>query len=59
MLSIMPNIYLKITKPEPAYAYKLHGSKKEKHVHQTVLWLCLGFTLPLLTVHMNQETGSL
>ena len=25
----------------------------QEHVHQTVLWLCLGFTLPLLTVHMN------
>ena len=26
---------------------------KKKHVHQTVLWLCLGFMLPLSTVHMN------
>ena len=25
----------------------------KKHVLQTVLWLCLGFTLPLSTVHMN------
>ena len=25
----------------------------KKHVHQTVLWLCLGFTLPLSTAHMN------
>ena len=26
---------------------------KKQHVQQTVLWLCLGFTLPLSTVHMN------
>ena len=25
----------------------------KKHVLQTVLWLCLGFTLSLSTVHMN------
>ena len=25
----------------------------KKYVLQTVLWLCLGFTLPLSTVHMN------
>ena len=25
----------------------------KKHVHQTVLWLWLGFMLPLSTVHMN------
>ena len=39
-------------KPEPVYAYKRNAYKK-KHVHQIVLWLCLGFTLPLSTVHMN------
>ena len=33
-------------------AYKCHAYKK-KHVHQTVLWLCLGFMLPLSTVDMN------
>ena len=48
----MLNICLKINKPEPAYAYKRHAYKK-KHVQQTVLWLCLGFTLPMSTVHMN------
>ena len=26
---------------------------KTKHVHQAVLWLCLGFTPPLSSVHMN------
>ena len=26
---------------------------KNKHVHQTVLWLFLGFTLLLSTVHIN------
>ena len=25
----------------------------KKHVYQTILWLSLGFTLPLSTVHMN------
>ena len=25
----------------------------KKHVPQTVLWICLSFTLPLSTVHMN------
>ena len=47
----MLNICLTI-KREPVYAYKRHAYKK-KHVHQTVLWLCLGFTLPLSTVHMS------
>ena len=28
---------------------------KKQHVQQTVLWLCLGFTLPLSTVHMNKR----
>ena len=51
-LSVMLNLCLKITRPEPVYAHKRHAYKK-KHVHQTVSWLCIGFTLPLSTVHMN------
>ena len=47
----MLNICL-IIKREPVYAYKRHAYKK-KHVHQTVLWFCLGFTLLLSTLHMN------
>ena len=26
---------------------------KKQHVQQPVLWFCLGFTLPLSTMHMN------
>ena len=40
------------SKPEPVYPYKRHAYIK-KHVHQIVSWVCLGFTLPLSTVHMN------